>query len=66
MPGNNPASNFPTTAPPKFFDNGSGAKLLQPNNQAPLIAAPTDLATSIVAINAIIAALVNAGIASAT
>lgn len=28
----NPASVFPS-APPRFFDRGSGAKLLQPDNQ---------------------------------
>jgi hypothetical protein len=36
----NPASEFPS-APPKFVDNGSGAKLLQPNNQVDYQAAPT-------------------------
>lgn len=33
----NPAAQFPS-APPKFFDNGSGAKLLQPDNQVAFLA----------------------------
>lgn len=57
----NPASVFPA-APPIYVDRGSGAKLLQPANLVTAIVAPVDLATSIVAINAIRQALKDAGI----
>lgn len=33
----NPTDKFPDAAP-KFMDNGSGAKLLQPDNQVPYAA----------------------------
>jgi len=33
----NEVNQFPN-APPKYFDNGSGAKLLQPSNQVPFLA----------------------------
>lgn len=57
----NPASNFPTP-PPKFFDNGSGAKLLQPSNQVAFVANPTDLATALTASISMRDALIAAGI----
>lgn len=77
--GNNPASAFPT-APPRFFDRGNGAKLLQPANQAPLVATVVTTtpaltsygftlaqATAMIAlVNAMQAALISAGIMSAT
>lgn len=50
------------TAPPRYFDRGNGARLLQPANQAALAAVPTDLATALVAIAAHQAALIAAGI----
>lgn len=71
MAGNNPVDVFPS-APPKFFDNGSGAKLLQPANQVALIAtvittATTgDVSTIGTRVNSIIAALQTAGIMSTT
>lgn len=64
MAGNNPASAFPS-APPRFFDNGAGAKLLQPDNQIASIATIATNATGTaisVAVNAVIAALNSAGI----
>lgn len=33
----NPAGQFPS-APPKYADNGSGMKLLQPDNQVAFVA----------------------------
>lgn len=33
----NEVNQFPN-APPKYYDNGSGAKLLQPANQVPYLA----------------------------
>lgn len=57
----NPASNFPN-APPRFFDRGNGAKLLQPQNQVALAAVPTDTASLITAVGAHQAALIAAGI----
>lgn len=64
MAGNNPASAFPS-APPRFFDNGTGAKLLLPDNQVASIATIATNATGTaisVAVNAVIAALNTAGI----
>lgn len=57
----NPASTFPS-APPRFFDRGSGAKLLQPANQVAFVADPTDLPTALTAAIALRNALVTAGI----
>lgn len=57
----NPASAFPS-APPIFVDRGSGAKLLQPDNQVAYSATPTDTASLITASNAHRAALIAAGI----
>lgn len=71
MAGNNPASQFPK-APPRFFDRGNGAKLLQPTNQVASIAtiittATTgDVATIGARVNSIIAALQTAGIMQTT
>lgn len=61
----NPASDFPN-APPRFLDNGSGAKVLQPSNQTPYVANPTDLATALTASIAMRDALIAAGIMKAS
>lgn len=67
MSGSNPVDVYPS-APPRFFDNGSGAKLLLPANQVASIAtiittATTgDVSTIGTRVNSIIAALQTAGI----
>lgn len=55
----NQTDAFPL-APPRYFDRGSGAKLLQPHNQAPFVAPGAAYAQA--DITAIVAALVAAGI----
>lgn len=55
----NPSSEFPD-APPKFCDNGSGQKLLQPDNQVPFVA--NQAAYDAASFNALRDALVVAGI----
>ncbi len=55
----NPASAFPS-APPRFFDQGNGAKLLQPQNQVPFVA--DQAAYDATSFNALRNALVTAGI----
>jgi len=61
----NPASIFPS-APPRFFDRGSGAKLLQPENQVAFLVSATDLPTAITSIDTIRTALITAGIMKAS
>lgn len=55
----NTATTFPV-APPRFFDDGLGARLLQTANQAPLVA-PSAAYVQAEAV-AVVAALVAAGI----
>lgn len=39
-------------SPPRYFDDGSGGKLLRPENQVAFNAAPTDAQTSAILISA--------------
>lgn len=64
----NPASAFPS-APPRFFDRGNGAKLLQPQNQVAYqgnLANDANGAAIATAVNGLRNALVVAGIMKAS